>query len=57
MEDKELNENIISRMLDNLDIKELIALGKEASEKYEVDKELYDFFHREVVEVPIEEEK
>lgn len=57
MEDKELNENIISRMLDNLDIKELIALGKEASEKYEVDKELYDFFHREVIEVPVEEEK
>jgi len=54
--DKKEDESMIEAMLNSLDIKELMSLGKQATEKYEVDPELYDFFHKQVVEVPEESE-
>lgn len=54
--EKEIEQQIKNLLIDNVNIKELIDLGKQVSEKYDVDPELYDFFHKQVVEVPEESE-
>lgn len=51
LSEKEISKIIQDYLIDNIDIKELMELGKKATEKYEVDPELYEFFHRKVVEV------
>jgi GTP-binding protein EngB required for normal cell division len=51
LSEKEVSKLIQDYLIDNIDIKELMELGKKATEKYEVDHELYEFFHRKVVEV------
>lgn len=42
---------LINNMVDNLDIEELMNLGKQITEKYEMKDELYEFFHRQIVYV------
>jgi DUF4097 and DUF4098 domain-containing protein YvlB len=51
LSEKEIEQQIKNLLIDNVNIKELMDLGKQVSEKYDVDPELYEFFHREVVEV------
>lgn len=42
---------LIDNMVNNLDIEELMNLGKQITEKYEMKDELYEFFHRQIVYV------
>lgn len=56
MSSDEKYDKMILNMLDNLDVKELVALGKQVCEKYSIGGELYNFFQKEVVEVPVQEE-
>lgn len=42
---------LIDNMVNNLDIEELMNLGKQITEKYGMKDELYEFFHRQIVYV------
>ena len=42
---------LIDNMVNNLDIEELMNLGRQITEKYEMKDELYEFFHRQIVYV------
>jgi aromatic ring-opening dioxygenase LigB subunit len=56
MSSDEKYDKMILNMLDNLDVKELIELGKQVCEKYNIKGELREFFQKEVVEVPVDKE-
>lgn len=51
LSEKEIEQQIKNLLIDNVNIKELMDLGKQVSEKFDVDPELYEFFHQKVVEV------
>ena len=53
--EKDMYEKMVTDMIDNLDIKELMSLGREICEKFGIDNELYEFFKKEVVEIPVED--